>query len=125
MTAIEFEKGNTGYQTDKTKEARNFFPGKQGDKEYVSGSTEGVSSESASGCLKSVLSEISNGRKDRGIDRTTIYTNDCLRDYYFLKKEEVRFLSEPSYTTDGLVAEFVDHSGNTYVLVEKRNYLED
>ena len=113
MFAIEFEMGKMGCQGDKINETRNFFPEKPDYKEYVSASSEGVSSE------------INDRQKDPGIDRTTIYTNDCLRDYYFLKKEEMRFLSEPSYTMDGLIAEFVDHGGNTYVLVEKRNYSED
>ncbi|HEY0899607.1 MAG TPA: hypothetical protein VGD90_09740 [Sphingobacteriaceae bacterium] len=73
----------------------------------------------------SILSKIGDRRKDHGGNGIPVYTNDCLRDYYFLKNEGVRFLNEPSYTTDGLVAEFVDRSGKTYILVEERNYSED
>ncbi len=112
-------------RADKNKEAQNAFPRQHGNKELICAAMECIPSESRSGRLKSVLSENSARAKEQIASGITVYTNDCLRDYYLLKKEGVRFLSEPYYTMAGLVAEFIDHSGNTYLLVEERNYSDD
>lgn len=125
MSAIQFEKRNIVSKANKLRGARNSFIGEIGRNENPTASSDGVSLESPSGRLNFLLSGISDIQKNPGTNRIAIYTNDCLRDYYFLKKEGVRFLNEPSYTTDGMAVDFIDHRGNTYLLVEERTYIED
>ncbi|HVS92568.1 MAG TPA: VOC family protein [Mucilaginibacter sp.] len=54
-----------------------------------------------------------------------IRTNDCLRDYYHLGRAGVRFKSKPVYTAKGLSFSFLDTSGNSFMVLEQRDYLED
>jgi hypothetical protein len=124
MSAIEYERLNIVSKPSKRRRVRNSFGGTPGRKENPAASSDPVSSEGPSARLKFILSEASNLPTDPGSSRI-IYTDDCLRDYYFLRKEGVRFLNEPTYTTGGLAAGFIDFSGNTYMLVEERNYTED
>jgi predicted enzyme related to lactoylglutathione lyase len=51
-------------------------------------------------------------------------TEDCLNDYHALKTNGVAFLSEPQYLPTGLAANFSDNSGNSFLLLEERNYNE-
>ena len=55
-----------------------------------------------------------------------INTDDCLREYYNLKKvEEITSYSKPKYLPEGLAFEASDKWGNGYILLEKRNYIDD
>jgi len=51
-----------------------------------------------------------------------LYTHDCLEQYCRLKAKGVHFKSQPVYADQGLQAEFSDPYGNTYKLLEPRNY---
>ena len=124
MSAIEYERLNIVSKSSKVRRVRNSSIRTPGCKENPAASSDSVLSEGPSAQLKFILSEASDLPANRGSSRI-IYTEDCLRDYYFLRKEGVRFLNEPTYTTGGLTADFIDLSGNTYVLIEERNYTED
>jgi hypothetical protein len=55
-----------------------------------------------------------------------INTNDCLRDYYNLrKKEEITFYTKPKYLAEGLAFEASDKWGNVYMIIENRNYTDN
>ena len=58
------------------------------------------------------------------IEQETIIlsTDDCLKDYYMLKQQDLPQLSEPVYTDKGLFIEFCDPSGNRFILMENRDY---
>lgn len=49
-------------------------------------------------------------------------SDDCLSDYHHLKMAGVIFCSEPQYLPLGLGIEFIDPSGNRYLLIEERSY---
>lgn len=51
----------------------------------------------------------------------TAYTNDCLRDYYILKRRSFS-TGDPYYINEGLGVDLTDHWGNKYMLLENRNY---
>jgi len=53
--------------------------------------------------------------------KAVIYTADCLKDYYELKKRSVT-TGEPFYTAEGLAVDLTDDWGNKYRLLENRNY---
>jgi hypothetical protein len=64
----------------------------------------------------------------KGISNNAIVinTDDCLRDYYNLKKaEEIHSCSKPKYLPEGLAFEATDKWGNGYILLEKRNYIDN
>lgn len=65
------------------------------------------------------LSEKANQNQTREI---RLYTHDCLEQYCRLKAKGVDFKSQPVYADQGLQAEFSDPYGNTYKLLEPRNY---
>lgn len=71
-----------------------------------------------------VLEEIEAGmfRPILEPDRIVLNTDDCLRDYYKLKTQGVRFLSIPEYLSVGLTVQFADPSGNIFALFEQRDY---
>jgi hypothetical protein len=55
-----------------------------------------------------------------------VNTDDCLRDYYNLRKaEEITFYSKPKYLPEGLAFEVSDKWGNGYILLENRNYTDN
>lgn len=55
-----------------------------------------------------------------------INTDDCLRDYYNLRKtEEITFYTKPKYLPEGLAFEASDKWGNVYIILEKRNYTDN
>ncbi|MFI5136231.1 MAG: hypothetical protein ACHQIM_00300 [Sphingobacteriales bacterium] len=55
-----------------------------------------------------------------------INTDDCLKEYYNLKKaDEITFYSKPKYLPEGLAFEASDKWGNEYILLEKRNYSDN
>ncbi|HTD99663.1 MAG TPA: VOC family protein [Mucilaginibacter sp.] len=49
-------------------------------------------------------------------------SDDCLNDYHNLKMAGVTFCNEPQYLPIGLGIEFIDPSGNRYLLIEERSY---
>ncbi|WP_113660768.1 VOC family protein [Pedobacter nanyangensis] len=49
-------------------------------------------------------------------------THDCLEQYCRLKSNGVWFKAQPHYMSAGLLAEFVDADGNSYFILERRNY---
>lgn len=51
-------------------------------------------------------------------------TDDCLKDYHLYKTAGVFFSTVPRYLPTGLAAEFLDPSGNRFILLEERNYTE-
>lgn len=51
-------------------------------------------------------------------------TEDCLNDYHLYKTSGVFFCIAPRYLATGLAAEFLDPSGNRFILLEERNYTE-
>ncbi|MFD0942153.1 VOC family protein [Pedobacter boryungensis] len=51
-----------------------------------------------------------------------LLTKDCIQDFYTLKSRGVYFVTTPDYTSLGLMAEFLDLYGNSYRLLEERNY---
>lgn len=51
-----------------------------------------------------------------------ISTTHCLRDFHEMRKKGVAFKTEPEYGDYGLKAEFEDHSGNYFILLEQRDY---
>ncbi len=57
-------------------------------------------------------------------DQIYLNTDDCIEQYCFLKSKGVVFNRAPSYTPDGLMAEFADDFGNRYFLIELRKYNE-
>jgi len=68
--------------------------------------------------LNLVVDKEKNGFKSRVI----LNTEDCLKDYHQLKTQGVDFKEQPQYLSTGLSAEFNDHYGNEFVLLEERNY---
>jgi hypothetical protein len=71
---------------------------------------------------------ISNSITSKTICNKTIIinTDDCLRDYYNLRKaEEIKFYSKPKYLPEGLSFEVSDKWGNGYILLENRNYTDN
>lgn len=78
---------------------------------------------SPSGTLQLVLRQgpgTGSGFANRS--RVVIGTEDCLRDFYRLRNDRVRFLNDPHYRADGLAVNFTDRSGNIYTLLEERVY---
>lgn len=61
-------------------------------------------------------------KEQREADMIIIYTEDCLRDYHWLRQKEVAGLGQPVYLPEGLSIEFQDPSGNRFMLLEKRDY---
>lgn len=53
-----------------------------------------------------------------------LYTDDCLRDHYRLKKGLVEGLKGPVYRPEGLAIEFPDPCGNRFILLEARDYTD-
>ena len=53
-----------------------------------------------------------------------INTPDCLQTCFYLSASGVRFLNNPYYTDESLMAEIMDPYGNQYILMEKRSILE-
>ena len=51
-------------------------------------------------------------------------TDNCLKDYLYIKGAGIKFSTDPYYAPGGLVAEFEDDSGNYFVLFEERAYEE-
>jgi hypothetical protein len=54
-----------------------------------------------------------------------VNTDDCLRDYCQLNLAGLKFEKKPQYTSDGLEVKIIDHNGNKYKLLEKRDYTEE
>ena len=69
-----------------------------------------------------ILSEQEESQTPKARTPIIINTEDCLKDYYFLKQEQVEFLTEPRYLSIGLAADFADAAGNRYMLLEERRY---
>ncbi len=69
-----------------------------------------------------VLEEAEAGYPTMQPGRIVLNTDDCLRDYYRLKKEGVIFLTRPEYLSVGLTVQFNDPSGNVFALFEQRDY---
>jgi len=64
--------------------------------------------------------------KSMGNNTIVINTDDCLREYYNLRKvEEIAFYGKPKYLPEGLAFEAADKWGNGYILLEKRNYTDN
>lgn len=55
-------------------------------------------------------------------DMITLMTDDCLRDYHLIRKQEVVQLGKPQYTAAGLAVSFLDPSGNQITILEARDY---
>ncbi len=73
-----------------------------------------------------VLVAIAENREYKNTKNCIILsTDDCLKDYHYLKAEGLIFTKEPHYLPVGLVAEFTDHSDNRFMLIEERNYNDD
>jgi predicted enzyme related to lactoylglutathione lyase len=73
-----------------------------------------------------VLVAIAENREYRsGKNCIILSTDDCLKDYHYLKAEGLIFTKEPHYVPVGMVAEFCDHSDNRFMLLEERNYNDD
>lgn len=53
-----------------------------------------------------------------------INTPDCLQTCFHLSASGVRFLNNPYYTDESLMAEIMDPYGNQYILMERRSTLE-
>jgi hypothetical protein len=53
-----------------------------------------------------------------------INTPDCLQTCFHLTASGVKFLNNPYYKDESLMAEIIDPYGNQYILMEKRSILE-
>ena len=53
-----------------------------------------------------------------------INTPDCLQTCFRLSASGIRFLNNPYYTDESLMAEIIDPYGNQYILMERRSILE-
>lgn len=53
-----------------------------------------------------------------------LVTSDCIAAYCLLKSNGIEFANMPSYSSRGVTAEFFDACGNSFFLVEPRNYKE-
>lgn len=51
-----------------------------------------------------------------------IRTDDCLKDYFTLADKGVLISKKPEYSSKGLSVEISDPWGNSYILLEERNY---
>lgn len=51
-----------------------------------------------------------------------IPADDCILEYCKLRENEVKELSEPSYSSLGMSINFLDPSGNKIMLLEERKY---
>ena len=60
--------------------------------------------------------------EDNENPKVVLHTNDCIQDYHKLKDKGINFTMTPDYTSEGLIAEFLDSFGNRYCLLEERNY---
>ncbi len=67
-----------------------------------------------------VEKEKSNEAHSKG--RVYLKSSDCLKDFYFMKKAEVKFINKPYYLEKGLAVDFVDTQNNLYTLLEEREY---
>jgi hypothetical protein len=54
----------------------------------------------------------------------TFNTDNCLRDYHQLKSAGIKIEQIPRYTARGLEVIFSDPYGNSYLLLERRDYSE-
>ena len=80
---------------------------------------EGLVFINEAGDHKIVVSECS---EDSLNPKVLLHTNDCIQDYHRLKDKGINFTITPDYTSEGLIAEFLDSFGNRYCLLEERNY---
>ena len=53
-----------------------------------------------------------------------IHTNDCLKEYLFMKESGIEFDQRPQHLSSGLAARFTLPDGSRYMLLEERNYDE-
>jgi hypothetical protein len=53
-----------------------------------------------------------------------IHTNDCLKEYLFMKERGIEFDERPQHRSLGLAACFKLADGSQYMLLEERNYNE-
>jgi hypothetical protein len=53
-----------------------------------------------------------------------IHTNDCLKEYLFMKEKGIEFDERPQHQPLGLTARFKLADGSQYMLLEERNYAE-
>ena len=65
------------------------------------------------------LSQEPNSAKSDGVQ---LLTSDCIALYCLLKSNGIAFTQAPSYTNEGMIAEFTDASNNQFLLIEPRNY---
>jgi hypothetical protein len=61
---------------------------------------------------------------NKGKQPIVINTSDCLKTCFHLSASGVRFLNNPYYTDESLMAEIMDPYGNQYVLMERRSIME-
>jgi predicted enzyme related to lactoylglutathione lyase len=80
---------------------------------------EGLVFTNEAGDHKIVVSECA---EDSSNSKVLLLTNDCIQDYHRLKDKGINFTMTPDYTSEGLIAEFLDSFGNRYCLLEERNY---
>lgn len=57
-------------------------------------------------------------------EQIRLVTSDCIAAYCLLKSNGIQFANMPSYSSGGVTAEFFDACGNSFFLVEPRNYKE-
>lgn len=62
------------------------------------------------------------GSSEKSAQPVLLFTADCLRDYNRLKKRGVVFSDKPWYIEAGLAVGFSDPYGNSFMLLERRNY---
>lgn len=65
------------------------------------------------------LTEERNAKPSAAVQLTT---PDCIALYCLFKSKGIVFAQAPTYSKEGMVAEFYDAAGNQFVLIEPRNY---
>ena len=119
---MTFEMRNLLVRVRRVDLVKQFFIEKMGYRErpYEESARDGwVALDAPSGSVTMVLRE--NTSPDQ-VSRIIINTDDCLKDYYFLRQEQFSFRGEPRYFSFGLAAEFTDEAGNIFMLLEERVY---
>lgn len=122
---MQVEMQNEVIYVQKVQVARQIFIQDLGYKDLYSNPDPGrrwALLESACTLARVLLVEKENNKEPLSKGRVFLKSSDCLKDFHFMKKAEVKFINKPYYLEKGLAVDFVDTQNNLYTLLEEREY---